>query len=74
MDREEIIQRLASRGRADDNPENIRERLVRYAEQTAPLIDYYRQRGLLHEIDGTGTPDVVFDRIKQVLATDSANN
>ena len=32
-------------------------------EQTAPLSDYYRQRGLLHAIDGTGNPDEVFARI-----------
>ncbi len=39
--------------RKDDDPSTVRHRLDVYAEQTMPLIDYYRQRGLLHEVDGT---------------------
>jgi adenylate kinase len=35
-----------------------------YDQQTAPLIDYYRERGLLREIDGQRTPDEVYDQIK----------
>lgn len=42
--------------RDDDKPDVVRERLTVYAEQTAPLIEHYRQRGLLAEIDGSGTP------------------
>jgi adenylate kinase len=38
--------------RADDTPETQQHRIQVYFEQTAPLIDYYRQRGLLVEIDG----------------------
>jgi adenylate kinase len=64
VDHDQIIQRLMSRCRPDDKPEVIRQRLNHYSEQTSPLIDYYRQRNLLHEIDGMGTPDEVFDRIK----------
>jgi adenylate kinase len=67
VDQEEIVNRLAGRGREDDRPEIIRERLEHYARQTAPLEDYYRQRGLLHTIDGVGSPDEVFGRIQQVL-------
>ncbi len=44
---EELFRRLAGRGRADDTPEVIRQRLVAYRQQTEPLLDYYRQRGLL---------------------------
>ncbi len=40
--------------RADDNPQTVRARLVTFHGQTEPLIAYYRQAGLLHEIDGTG--------------------
>jgi adenylate kinase len=67
VDEEEIVGRLAGRGRQDDHPDIIRERLAHYARQTAPLEDYYRDRGLLHTIDGVGTTDEVFARIKQVL-------
>jgi adenylate kinase len=69
VDEQQLIRRLASRGRPDDEPNIVRERLARYREQTAPLVDYYRQRGLLHQVDGLGTPEEVFDRIKAVLAS-----
>jgi len=64
---EELFRRLAGRGRADDNPEVIRQRLVAYREQTTPLLDYYGKRGLLKSIDGLGTVDEVFERAKAVL-------
>jgi len=40
--------------RDDDRPETVRARLEVYHQQTAPLIDYYRQAGLLVEVDGSG--------------------
>ena len=49
--------------RPDDQELAIRNRLRIYAEQTAPLIDYYRQRGLLVEIDAQPSPDEVFARL-----------
>ena len=49
---EELVRRTLARGRADDKEEVIRERLRVYREKTAPLIGYYRERGLLREIDG----------------------
>jgi adenylate kinase len=64
---EELFRRLAGRGRADDNPAVIRQRLVAYRQQTEPLLDYYRRRGLLQSIDGLGTVDEIFDRAKAVL-------
>jgi adenylate kinase len=45
--------------RADDNAETIRQRLVAYENQTSPLIDYYRQKRLLHDVDGNREPEVV---------------
>ena len=63
---EELIRRLRARGREDDRPEVIRERLDQYARRTAPLSDCYRRQGLLHTIDGGGTPDEVFRRIRAV--------
>ncbi len=61
---EALVRRLVARGREDDRPEVIRERLDQYKRQTAPLSDYYRERGLLHVVDGGGTPDAVFQRIR----------
>jgi adenylate kinase len=49
---DELVRRTLLRGRADDKEEVVRERLRVYGEKTAPLIGYYRQRSLLHEIDG----------------------
>ncbi len=45
--------------RDDDQPETVRARLKVYHEQTAPLIDYYRQAGLLVEVDGEGDIETV---------------
>ena len=64
---EELFRRLAGRGRADDTPEVIRQRLVAYRKQTEPLLEYYGRRGLLKSIDGLGTVDEIFDRAKAVL-------
>jgi len=49
--------------RPDDGEEVIRERLRVYAEQTLPVVEAYRVRGLLVEIDGTGEPDAVRGRL-----------
>lgn len=64
---EELFRRLAGRGRADDTPEVIRQRLIAYRQQTEPLLNYYRQRSLLNSIDGVGTVDEIFERAKAVL-------
>jgi adenylate kinase len=66
---EELFQRLAGRGRADDKPEVIRQRLVAYRKQTEPLLAYYAARRLLQSIDGLGSVDEVFARARAVLDT-----
>ncbi|RMF85545.1 MAG: adenylate kinase [Nitrospinota bacterium] len=53
--------------REDDRPETVKQRLAVYTEQTAPLKAYYRQRGLLREIDGLGSKEEVFRRICQAM-------
>ena len=53
--------------RADDNAETVRSRLEAYNEQTAPILPYYRDGGRLQEVDGMGSIDEVFERIKAVL-------
>jgi adenylate kinase len=65
---DEVFQRLASRGRPDDNVETIQERLEQYHALTEPLADYYRGQGILRTVDGTGTPEQVFDRVKKAVA------
>jgi len=68
---EELIERLVRRGgetsRSDDTIETIRLRQQIYAESTEPLLEYYRERGILIAVDGTGTVDQVTDRITSRL-------
>ena len=45
--------------RADDNESTSRQRLVAYENQTQPLIDYYRRKGLLHDVDGNAEPEAI---------------
>jgi len=54
--------------RNDDKPETIESRLAVYQEQTAPLIEYYRARNILGELDGAGLVSVVQDRLVALLA------
>lgn len=54
--------------RADDNVETVKNRLDVYHSQTSPLIDYYRNKGVIIDIDGTKAPDVVFEDIKGALS------
>ena len=56
--------------RDDDNEQTIRERLRVYHEQTEALVDFYRARNLLLEIDATGMPDEVFARVIETLEND----
>ncbi len=53
--------------RHDDHPETVRHRLEVYHRQTEPLIEYYRQQGLLREISGVGTPEEVEQRLLAAL-------
>ena len=55
-----LLERVMGRKRADDTPEILAQRLKDYREKTAPLETFYRERGLLLAIDGTGTPEQVF--------------
>ena len=60
---EELLHRLARRGRADDNAQTIRNRLQVFAASTRPLLDYYEKRGLLFSVAAAGTVDEVSERI-----------
>lgn len=54
--------------RDDDKPEVIRKRLAVYKEQTLPVIDYYRAEGLLKEVNASGAPEEVYERLKGVMS------
>ena len=64
---EELFRGLAGRGRADDKPEVIRQRLVAYRQQTEPLLAYYGEAGLLRSVDGLGTVEEIFQRTRAIL-------
>lgn len=53
--------------RDDDKPETVRERLAVYNKQTAPLIDYYRAKGILWDVDGGDTVAETLSRVVKVL-------
>jgi len=70
-DTDEVVARLLNRakeqGRADDTESVIRRRLDVYAEQTAPLVRTYAERGLLVQVDGMGEMDEVTARLTEAL-------
>jgi len=72
VDTELLVERIAGRareqGRQDDTPEAVRNRLAVYNDVTAPVVDFYRQRGLLKVVDGEGAMDEVFNRIVEAIS------
>jgi adenylate kinase len=54
--------------RKDDNAETVKARLKAYREQTAPILPYYKKKGLLHPVDGMADPDAVTREIEGVLS------
>ena len=71
IDEDQVVQRIAKRaaleGRSDDTEETVRNRLRVYAEQTAPVVDYYARKGVLSRVLGDGSIEEVFQRIRGVL-------
>lgn len=67
----ELIKRILLRGqtsgRADDNEIVIKERLEIYRANVSDLIDFYQTRGKLHEVNGEGSPQEVFDRVIEII-------
>ena len=64
---DEVTARMLARGRADDTEEAIRRRLDLYEAETAPLLAWFADRGLLEVVDGMGDEDVVFGRLSTVI-------
>ena len=71
VDEKEVTRRMVERAkverRDDDTPATILERMNVFRIQTSPIVNYYRQRGLLESIDGMGSPDEVFQRIRMCI-------
>uniref|UniRef100_UPI0035698AEB adenylate kinase family protein n=1 Tax=Rhodohalobacter sp. TaxID=1974210 RepID=UPI0035698AEB len=67
---EELVERILSRdeGRSDDTPEKIKNRLSVYHNETAPVLNYYKEKGAVQEVDGVGSIDQIFNRIKDALS------
>ena len=62
-----LIKRGQESGRADDNEETIKKRLVVYHSQTQPLIEWYKKEGLHYHINGLGTLERIFGDIQKVI-------
>ena len=64
---EEVTSRMVSRGREDDTQEAIAKRLELYEAETAPLLDWFTEEGILCIIDGQGTEAEVYARIANAI-------
>ena len=73
VDEDELYKRIEKRAeetggaRADDNAETLRKRLQVYHDQTAPVLPYYREKGMLRQVDGMVDIEVVAEQIKRIL-------
>lgn len=67
---EELVKRILSRGegRSDDTKEGVKKRLAVYKEETEPVLDYYRKKGVVKKVDGTGSIKEIFNRITSHLS------
>ena len=66
--RDELVRRMLARGREDDDPEVFARRIESFEIQTAPLLDYYARQGKLASIDGLGTAEETFGRVRRAVA------
>jgi adenylate kinase len=62
-----LVQRLLSRARTHDTADVIRHRLRVFNETTSPLIAYYRERGILVDVNGDQSPESITDEIQAHL-------
>ena len=72
LDDDQILQRLLKRGRKDDTEEVILNRLSVYRAETEPLVAYYRERGLIRDVDALGTVEEVHKRLLDSITTGGA--
>jgi adenylate kinase len=67
VDEDEVVERMLARGRSDDTEETIRTRLAVYREQTEPLVQVYRTRGVIRRVDAQGGIDEITQRVLEAL-------
>ena len=65
--RDELVRRMLARKRADDDPAIFAKRITSFEVQTAPLLEYYGRQGKLACIDGLGSADEIFGRVKDAV-------
>lgn len=69
--RETVVERISGRAelenRPDDSPEKVRIRLEVYDKETGPLVPHYREKGVLHEFNATGTVEVIYAELKSAV-------
>jgi adenylate kinase len=65
--RDELVRRMLARKREDDDPGVFAKRIASFEVQTAPLLDYYARQGKLASIDGLGTAEEIFARVKAAV-------
>lgn len=65
---EEVVRRLMARKREDDTLEAIQKRLNLYHEHTKPLLNYYKEQGMLIEVNGQGSIEEIQDKIRKQLS------
>jgi len=67
---EELVNRILSRGegRSDDTPEKVKNRLDVYRKETQPVLNHYKDQNVVKEIDGVGSIEEIFGRIKEALS------
>ena len=54
--------------RADDKPKAVKERLKVYMKETEPLVDYYNEKGIIANVDGSGTPEKEFELVLKAVS------
>lgn len=62
---QDVVSRLVHR--ADDTKEAVDKRIAKYHSETAPIVPFYEQKGILKRVDGVGSPDEITERIKSAL-------
>ena len=68
VEESKIISRLTKRGRKDDDPEVIINRLKTYGQLTQPLISFYENEGLIEKINGNGNEETVFNELLEIIS------
>lgn len=65
---ERLVGRAAEEGRSDDDEATVRKRMDVYRDETRPLVEHYRERGILKRVDGVGGVDEITDRIQGAIS------